>query len=380
PVPAPPAPTAPPVRPASPVIDMEYARRLPAADGMALLAGVIENLGAQLQRTGEEVVAVKDSAVRLDRSSYPVVYNPKIRQRVVIDTGGNIPESLRNQLNNPEVGTPVVSLNPRTSLHDAVNQLLAGLGYQTLSTDRPVVIQEAGVAYEAKGSWIALAPEENNKPQEIFVINLTDQEAAIPPYLLAQLRARGLQMRDVVVSSAGSMVAAVSANEPKEFFAQTKTWPRDKKEMVDSLLLAYGVPFGVAEKISVKLSDGLTLEARADRVFEARGNKVALFFQRTEPELKKALQEKQGLRIVEMDIAALSSREVIGRLLSELGEQANYREHRFPAGSGPARDRLVVTAWGFLVLKHSMLVTDREIPPSMHRFFFDKGLEIVYFQ
>ncbi|MDZ4344299.1 MAG: hypothetical protein U1E51_17905, partial [Candidatus Binatia bacterium] len=94
PVPAPPAPTAPPVRPAAPVIDMEYARRLPAVDGMALLAGVVENLGAQLQRTGEEVVAVKDSAVRLDRSKYPVVYNPTIRQRVVIDTGGNIPESL----------------------------------------------------------------------------------------------------------------------------------------------------------------------------------------------------------------------------------------------------------------------------------------------
>jgi hypothetical protein len=325
-------------------------------------------------------VAVKDSAVRFDRSSYPVVYSPKIRQRVVIDTGGNIPESLRNQLNNPEVGTPVVSLNPRTSLHDAVNQLLAGLGYQMLPTDRPVVIQEAGVAYEAKGSWIALAPEESNKPQEIFVINLTDREAAIPPYLLAQLEARGLQMRDVVVSSSRSTSGAVSANEPKEFFAQTKTWPRDKKEMVDSLLLAYGIPFGVAEKISVKLSDGLTLEARADRVFEARGNKVALFFQRTEPELKKALQEKQGLRIVETDIAALSSREVIGRLLSELGEQVNYREHRFPAGSGPARDRLVVTAWGFLVPKHSMFVTDREIPQSLHRFFFDKGLEIVYFQ
>ncbi|MBI2182630.1 MAG: hypothetical protein HYU31_17645 [Deltaproteobacteria bacterium] len=373
--PQPSAPQAP-----APMIDTDYARRLPAADGMALLAGVVENLGAQLQRTGEEVVAVKDSAVRFDRSSYPVVYSPKIRQRVVIDTGGNIPESLRNQLNNPEVGAPVVSLNSRTSLHDAVNQLLAGLGYQTLSTDRPVVIQEAGVAYEAKGNWMALAPEESNKPQEIFVINLTDQEAAIPPYLLAQLEARGLQMRDVVVSSSRSTSGAVSANEPKEFFAQTKTWPRDKKEMVDSLLLAYGIPFGVAEKISVKLSDGLTLEARADRVFEARGNKVALFFQRTEPELKKALQEKRGLRIVETDIAALSSREVIGRLLSELGEQVNYREHRFPAGSGPTRDRLVVTAWGFLVPKHSMFVTDREIPQSLHRFFFDKGLEIVYFQ
>ena len=380
PAPAAAGPLAPPVIASAPVIDMEYARRLPAADGMALLAGVVENLGAQLQRTGEEVVVVKDSAVRLDRSRYPVVYNPKIRQRVVIDTGGNIPESLRNQLNNPEVGTPVVSLNPRTSLHEAVNQLLAGLGYQTLPTDRPVVIQEAGVAYEAKGSWIALAPEENNKPQEIFVINLTDQEAAIPPYLLAQLRSKGLQMRDVVVSSTGSMPATVSANEPQELVRQTKTWPRDKKEMVDSLLLAYGVPFGVAETVSVKLSDGLTLEARADRVFEARGNKVALFFQRTEPELKKALQEKQGLRIVEMDIAALSSRELIGRLLSELGGQANYREHRFPAARGSAQDRLVVTAWGFLLPNRSLFVTDREIPPSLHRFFFDKGLEIVYFQ
>ena len=371
----------PPARQApAPKIDMDYARRLPAADGMALLAGVVDNLGAQLQRTGEEVVEVKGSAVRFDRSSYPVVYNPKISQRVVIDTGGSIPESLRNQLNNPDVGTPVVSLNPRTSLHDAVNQLLAGLGYQTLPTDRPVVIQEAGVAYEAKGSWIALAPEENNKAQEIFVINLTDQEAAIPPYLLAQLAARGLQMRDVVVSSPGSTPAAVPASEPKEFFTQTKIWPRDKKEMVDSLLLAYGVPFGVAETVSVKLRDGLTLEARADRVFEARGNKVALFFQRTEPELKKALQEQPGLKTVELDIAALSSRDLIGRILRELGDQANYREHRFPAVSGPAQDRLVVSAWGFLLPKGSLFVTDREIPQSLHRFFFDKGLDIVYFQ
>ena len=380
PAPAAAGPLAPPVIASAPVIDMEYARRLPAADGMALLAGVVENLGAQLQRTGEEVVVVKDSAVRLDRSRYPVVYNPKIRQRVVIDTGGNIPESLRNQLNNPEVGTPVVSLNPRTSLHEAVNQLLAGLGYQTLPTDRPVVIQEAGVAYEAKGSWIALAPEENNKPQEIFVINLTDQEAAIPPYLLAQLRSKGLQMRDVVVSSTGSMPATVSANEPQELVRQTKTWPRDKKEMVDSLLLAYGVPFGVAETVSVKLRDGLTLEGRADRLFEARGNKVALFFQRVQPELKKALQEKPGLKTVELDIAALSSRELIGRLLSELGGQANYREHRFPAARGSTQDRLVVTAWGFLLPNRSLFVTDREIPLSLHRFFFDKGLEIVYFQ
>ncbi len=381
--PAPTAPAAPassPPPPPAPVTDMEYARRLPAVDGMALLAGVVENLGAQLQRTGEEVVAVRDSALRFDRSNYPVVYSPKIRQRVVIDTSGNIPESLRNQLNNPEVGTPVVSLNPRTSLHDAVNQLLASLGYQTLPADRPVVIQEAGVAYEAKGTWMALAPEENTKAQEILVINLTDQAAAIPPYLLDQLGANGLQMREVVVSSPASTPAAASANEPQVFFRQTKTWPRDKKEMVDALLLAYGVPFGVAETLSVKLRDGLTWEARADRVFEARGNKFALFFQRAQPELKKALQERPGFKTVELDLAALSSREVIGRLLSELGEQANYREHRFPAARGSAQDRLVVAAWGFLLPQRSLFVTDREIPPSLHRFFFDKGLDIVYFQ
>jgi len=376
--PAAPKPSA--LKPPAPAIDMEYARRLPAADGMALLAGVVENLGAELRRTGEEVVAVKDSTVRFDRSSYPVVYSPKIRQRVVIDAGGNIPDTLRRQLNNPEVGTPVVSLNSRTSLYDAVNQLLANLGYQTLSTDRPVVVQEAGVAYEAKGIWIALAPEENNKPQEIIVINFTDQATAIPSYLLAQLGSRGLQIRDVVVSSPGSTPTVVPANEPPEFLRQTKTWPRDKKEMVDSLLLAYGVPFGVAEKVSVKLRDGLTLEARADRVFDARGNKVALFFQRAQPELKTALQEKPGHKAVELDIATLSSRDVIGGLLSELGEQANYREHRFPAARGTAQDRLVVTAWGFLLPNRSLFVTDREIPPSLHRFFFDKGLEIVYFQ
>jgi hypothetical protein len=63
-----------------------------------------------------------------------------------------------------------------------------------------------------------------------------------------------------------------------------------------------------------------------------------------EPELKKALQEKPGVKTVELDIAALSSRELIGRLLSELGGHANSREHRFPAARGSAQDRLVVTA------------------------------------
>jgi hypothetical protein len=35
--------------------------------------------------------------------------------------------------------------------------------------------------------------------------------------------------------------------------------------------------------------------------------------------------------------------------------------------------------WGFLLASRGLLVTDREIPLSLHRFFFEKGLEIVYF-
>jgi hypothetical protein len=66
--------------------------------------------------------------------------------------------------------------------------------------------------------------------------------------------ARGFaEPANLVLRSSQSVAAGLgyqtlsTANEPQEFFRQTKTWPRDKKGMVDSLLLAYGVPFGVAE-------------------------------------------------------------------------------------------------------------------------------------
>jgi hypothetical protein len=63
--------------------------------------------------------------------------------------------------------------------------------------------------------------------------------------------------------------------------------------------------------------------------------------------------------------------------LNELGEQATYREHRFSASA--SKDRLTIAAWGFLLAKRGMFITDREIPEPLHRFFFEKGLEIVYF-
>ncbi len=367
-------------KPPPPALDLHQVHRLPATENMALLGMVVETLGGQIQREGEEVVALKDGTVRIDRSNYPVVYNPKLRQKVVIDPQDKIPASLRKQLSDPSVATPVMAMAGGVSLHDAVSQLLSSLGYQALPADRPVVIQDAGVAYEAKGIWTALAPEENNKAQEIYVINLTDQAGAIPEYLVSQLARKGLHLQEVLLPTASPKPPVTLASEPKGLATQIKTWSRDKREIVDSLLLTYGIPFGVAEALSVDLREGFRIDARSDRVFDLHGRRTALFFQRTEPEIKEALQEKQGIKIVELELASLSSREIIGRLLNELGEQGGYREHRFSAASGALQDRLIVSAWGFLLNKRSMFLTDREIPPSLHRFFFDKGLEIVYFQ
>jgi hypothetical protein len=155
-----------------------------------------------------------------------------------------------------------------------------------------------------------------------------------------------------------------------------KTWPRDKREIVDALLLSFGVPFGAAENISVELRDGLRVETKADRNFELAGGKTVIFFQQPDPEIVRALREKKGVRAVDLDIGNLSSREVIGKILNLLGDQTSYREHRFQA----AKDRLTVTAWGFHLPRRSMFVTDKTVPPALHRFFFEKGLEIVYFQ
>jgi hypothetical protein len=355
--------------------------RAPATENMSLFATVVEAMGGQIQQRGEEVVVLKEGTVRFDKSSYPVVYSPALGQKVVIDPDDKIPTSLRTKLGDPTLATQVLPMANGLSIQEAVSQLLARLGYQPLSTDRPVVVQEEGVAFEAKGNWVALAPEHNNRTQEIVVINLTEEPSEIPEYLKAQLAKKGLHLRDVAYpSSAPRQSPPEAANTPKEFTTQAKNWPRDKREMVDSVLLSFGITFGVGETLSVELRDGLRVDARIDRLFEQSGKRTALFFQRTDPEIKRALQDKQGVRAVELEIGSLSSRELVDKVLSILGHQASYREHRFAAANGAAQDRLTVTAWGFHLPQRSMFVTDRQIPAALYRFFFEKGLEIVYFQ
>jgi hypothetical protein len=354
--------------------------RAPAKENLGLFAKVAEAIGGQLQQSGEEVVTLKDESLRFDKSVYPVVVSPALRQRVVLDPGDRIPGSLKSKLNDPNIRTPVLPMSKDLSVRDAVRQLLGGLGYQTLPDDRPVVIQDRGITYEARGDWMALGPEESNQTQEVYIINLSDKPSEVPEYLKAQLAKNGLRWRDVGLDPVAPQAGSEAKSALAEGLGAFKTWPRSKEEMVDAVLLSYGVTFGVAETLSVELRDGLRVEMRIDRLLDIGGKRTALFFRPGDGEVRKVLEERQSLRAVELNIATLSSREIIAKLLTLLGEPASYREHRFSALNDTEDNKLVVKAWGFQLAKKPLFITDRQVPPELGRFFFEKGLEIVYFQ
>jgi hypothetical protein len=364
----------------SQVIGLDYARRLPARDNFALIATVVESLGNEVQRSGEEVVTMKDGTVRLDKNMFPVVYNRSLDQRVILDGENNIPDSLRANLKEKSVNTPVVSVAKNTTLQEAVGQLLERLGYQALATERPVIVREAGVSFEAKGQWAVTTPEESNKTQEIVVINLNDGAGEIPEYLKSHLDQIGLHLTNVMLRKPAAGEGNIAKPEPLAFHGQVRNLPEEKSEMVDALLQAYQIPFGVKEALSVELRGGLSVDVTADRICEYRGQKTAIFFHSIDPAVKAALEEKRDIKSIDLDVAVLNSRDLIGKLLAGLGEKAVYKDHRFTAAHGSMRDRLVMTAEGFFLSDRSLFVTDREIPPQFQPVFFEKGLDIVYFQ
>jgi hypothetical protein len=227
---------------------------------------------------------------------------------------------------------------------------------------------------------MALAPEINNKPQDVLVINVTNHSGDIPNYLRAELARQGLTLRDVALSGNGVAPGPDKSDSDPNRAPQIIEWPTDKQALVDTLLTTFGVSFRAAETLSVELREGLRVDIRADRLFDVNGKRTALFFQRADSEIRKALEQRQNIAVAELDLASLSSRELIGRLLGVLGEPTVYGEHRFPAAQNSNRDRLALRAWGFKLTKKEMFVTDRQIPSPLHRFFFEKGLKIVYFR
>lgn len=354
------------------------ALRLPARENLELFARVAEALGSELQQSGEEVVLLPDGAVRLDKSRYPVVHHTALRQRIVIDPDGKIPASLKTRLSDPSIGTPILAMGNGLSIDDAVRELLAGLGYQLLPSERPVVIHEGSVAIEAKGDWMALAPDVSDRTQEVLVIKLTDaKDEKVPDYLRRALAKHGLDLREISLPWRYDQVRhAALRNGRTEESVRTRNLPSAKTAMIDDMLLSFGIAFGVAETLSVELSNGLWVDQRADRIFDWSGKRTGLFFKPLDAAVRHALQERHRMRTVEISLDALSNRDVIARLLRVLDDQAVYREHRFAA----VPDHVTVKAWGFHVPPKGMFVTDREIPSELRRFFFENGMEIVYFR
>ena len=362
-------------------LDVEEAMRAPARENMQLLLKIIEATGQEVQSRGEESVTLPEGTVHFDKNSYPVIYNGTLRQRAVIDPDGKIPASVKTKLNDPSIGVPVVPMGNDLPVADAVRQLLASIGYQPLPTDRPVIVQESGITFEAKGDWMALAPAVSNKPQEVMILNLTHRSGEVPAYLSAELAKLGVHFRDVVMPAATTpAIVPISAQIPLRSGGPARELPKDRRELVDALLSSFQISFRIAENLSVELRDGLRLETRVDRLFEIEGKRTAIFFRRVDPFIRQALHEKHNTSTLELEVDSLSSRAVINQLLAALGDQASYGEHRFSAAEGAARDRLTLKAWGFNVRKKPMFVTDRQIAPALQRFFFEKGLEIVYFQ
>jgi len=353
----------------------------PAQENLPLFSSVAEAMGIEMRQSGEEVVTLADGPVRFARSSYPVAHNSAFNQRVVIDPDSKISASVAAKLSDPIVGTPVLSLGNGMTMRDAIGQLLTGLGYQVLPADQSIVIQEEGVSVEAKGDWMVLAPEVSNKTQEMYVINLAEKSNPTPGYLKSELAKKGLHLREVALKT-DDVIDPKTAQAEHSIIAggQTKRWPRDKQELVDALLLLYGVTFGVAEKLPVDLANGIEVDVGVDRFFELSGQRTALFFTGGNPEARRVLQEEQGITPVVLDLASMSTREIITRMLNLVGDPTVYREHRFSAGGDGLRDRISIRAWGFQPIKKTIFITDRQIPPTLQRFFFEKGLDIVYFQ
>ncbi|HEX2932373.1 MAG TPA: hypothetical protein VHV54_21780, partial [Candidatus Binatia bacterium] len=100
---------APPAAPKPP--DQRAVLKAPAKENLALFATVVEAMGAQMQQSGEEVVSLKEGTIRFDKSTYPVVSNPALGQRVVIDPDDKIPASLRSKLSDSSAGAQVLTMS-----------------------------------------------------------------------------------------------------------------------------------------------------------------------------------------------------------------------------------------------------------------------------
>jgi len=369
------------IKPAKDFIGLDYGLKLPVEENLNLLKEVVGVVGNEMTREGEEELALKEGTIHLDRSIFPVIRNSQSGMKVVLNLEDMIAPSILTQIQSQNHGISIVTGKKGSSLHEAANSLFSQLGFQALPTDRPVVLHDKGVGLQVKGEWMIANPDEGGRKQEMWIISLTNGLGTTPDYLKEYLAFKGMNLKEILLpSSPFSPAPPLLRRERRETGSQIPTWPSDKKSLVDALLTTYQIPFSSQHQISLSLREGIRLVTVMDRYFERGGRKFGIFFRPVGDEIKKALKKGGDITPIALDLASLSSREILSLILTGLGERAPYKEHRFPIVEEGPKDKLVLTVSGFFLPDRSLLLTDRTIPRDFQRFFFEKGLRVVYFQ
>ncbi|HEY2989976.1 MAG TPA: LysM peptidoglycan-binding domain-containing protein [Candidatus Binatia bacterium] len=376
-----PLPVAKPAEEPGRIVGLDYGKKVTVQENLDLLASVMKVLGQETSREGEEVVPLRDGTVHIDRGSYPIIQDAKKKQRVLLDMQSKITAGLRSKMEADAPGLPIVSVKKGASLHEAVSGVLARLGFQSLPSNQPVVIQDNGVAVQIKGEWMVTPADEGGAVPQVLVISVTDAPGQTPDYLRDYLSLKGMNLKEILLPSNNSAppptAASLDGDKPP---LRIENWPSDRAALVDAFLKDYGISFSNGGEFSVMLRDGIRMDAKMDRLFEYGGKKIAISFRALGEDLSKALQQSEGVRLVELGLPGLSSRDVLARLLAAIGEAATYREQRFQGNERAAKDKLTVGVSGYYLPQRSLLLTDREIPKELERFFGEKGLRVVRFQ
>ncbi len=364
--------------PAERPLGVDYGRKISAQENLEVLQSVMSALGRQTQLDGEEMVKLKEGTVHIDRKTYPIVQSPG-GQRAILDVQNRINAALRARMEADAPNLPVVSVKKGATLHEAVAGLLAKLGFQSMPSNQPVVIQDSGVAVQVKGEWMVTAPDDGAAMAQVMVVSLSDAPSQTPDYLKDYLSTKGMNLKEVLLPRANTPTAAAAqpAVDANKYFRVEK-WPNNGPALVDALLADYGIAATSGASVSVMLRDGIRMDTKADRMFEYGGKKVALSFRTLGEDMTKPLEQTDGLRVIELDMGKLSSRDLVGRLLAALGESAAYREQRF-AANDRAKEKLSLAVSGYYLPERSLLITDRDIPKDLERFFGDKGMRVVKF-
>ena len=362
-------------------IGLDYGLKLPVSENLDLLQEVAGVVGNEMNREGEETLEVKEGTVHIDRSLFPVIQNSGLGKRVVLNMEERISPALQAELQSENPQISVVPVNKESSLHEAADNLFSHMGFQSLPTNRPVVVQDQGVGVQVKGEWMVTNPSQGNDGQEMWIISLADVSNKTPDYLKEYLSMRGMKLTEIVVP--GSPLAKKNLTLPNREFEDPgpiEVWPGDKEVLVDTILGTYEIGFSTAHEMSVSLRKGMRLNTTVNRWVVLEDKKYGIFFGKVSPEVKQALSEKEGMKVVELDLESLSAREILSTLLVAIGKGTTYQKHRFPTAEGGPKDKLVLSVPGFFLPTRSMLLTDQTIPQDLHRFFHEKGIRVVYFR